>query len=269
MKVKDTAMGIAIALLLLNVMAVILLGGTAHTPSAGIRPLAEFYLKHCINVYNTTWWTSSPAAVTSMLWDYRGIDTYYETSVFFLAIIGGVALFRIAEVKLKAENEGGGRELGLSIIVKTSTRITFPLILIVSVSIALHGHLNPGGGFQAGSILAVGPLLLIASFSRRYLEDRLKFSRAKCIALFTVGLVLIALVAALPLAIGGALMQNQPKYWSPKSPWGLLTKIGPFELSGTIFFLDIAELLAVGFGFTLLFLLLSMPEKEFKRLLGL
>jgi len=269
MKIKDTAIGVMIALLLLTVVAVILLGGTAHTPSTGIRPLAEFYLKHCINVYNTTWWTSSPAAVTSMLWDYRGLDTYYETSVFFLAIISGAALFRIAEVKLKAEEGRGREELGLSIIVKTSTRIIFPLILAVSASVALHGHLNPGGGFQAGSILAVGPLLLIASFSRRYLEDRLRLSRAKCVALFTVGLVLIVLVAALPLAMGGALMQNQPKYWSPKSPWGSLTKIGPLELSGTIFFLDIAELFAVGFGFTLLFLLLSMPEKEFRRLLGL
>jgi len=268
MKVKDTIIGMAAALLLIAVMVAIVGGGTAYTPSTEIRRLAEFYLKHCINIYNTTWWTSSPAAVTSMVWDYRGIDTYYETSVFFLAAIGGTALFRIAEVKLRTGGEEK-RELGLSTIVKASTRIIFPLISIVSASVVLHGHLNPGGGFQAGSILVVGPLLLMASFSRRYLEDRLRLSRARCIVLLATGLISIILVMVLPFAMGGALMQNQPKPWSPKSPWGLLTKIGPLEISGTLFFFDLAEFLVVGFGFMLLFLLLSIPEREFRRLLGL
>jgi len=266
---RDVVIGIAAALLLLTIMVVVLSGGTACTPSTEIRRLAEFYLKHCINLYNKTWWTSSPAAVTSMLWDYRGIDTYYETSVFFLAIIGGVALFRVVEVKLGAGGREEKKELGLSLIVKTSTRIVFLLILIVAVSVALHGHVNPGGGFQAGSVLAVGPLLFMAAFSRRFLEDRLKLDRAKCVALLTIGLILIVLVIASPLVVGGALMQNQPKYWLPKSPWGYLTHVGPLELSGTLFFLDVAEFLVVSFGFTLLFIIVSIPEKEFRRLLGL
>jgi len=268
MRGKDVAMGIATALLLFVVVAIVLLGATAYTPSREIRPLAKFYLEYCMNVFNKDWWAASPEAVTSMLWDYRGIDTYYETSVFFLAIISGVALFRIVEVKLGAEGKKEGKELGLSLIVKTSTRIVFPLILIVAVSVALHGHLTPGGGFQAGSILAVGPLLLIAAFSRHFLGNRLRLSEDKCLTLRSIGLILIVLVIALPLIAGAvALMQNQPKPWSPTSPFPAY--VGPLWISGSLFFLNVAEFLAVGAGFTLLFLLLSIPEEDFRRILGL
>ena len=166
-------------------------------PSTEIRSLAKFYLENCFNIFNASVWAASPEAVTSLLWDYRGIDTYYETSVFFLAVISGVALFRIAEAKLKEKREGEKGDRGLSIIVKTSTRIIFPLILMVSASVAFHGHLTPGGGFQAGSILAVGPLLLIASLSRHYLEERLKLNESGCLILRSVGLILIFLVLSL------------------------------------------------------------------------
>ncbi len=268
MKGKDVVIGISAALLLVLVAVIVLLGGTAYTPSREIRPLAKFYLENCINLFNKDWWAASPEAVTSMLWDYRGIDTYYETSVFFLAIISGVALFRIAEIKLDAEGRKEEKELGLSIIVKTSTRIVFPLILIVSASVAFHGHLTPGGGFQAGSILAVGPLLLIAAFSRHFLEDRLRLTEDKCLTLRSVGLILIVLVIALPLITGAALlMLNQPKLWAPVSPFPAY--VGPIWIAGTLFFLNVAEFLAVGAGFTLLFLLLSIPEEVFKRVLGL
>jgi multicomponent Na+:H+ antiporter subunit B len=266
MNSKEVVIGVSTALLLVVLVAVVLLGGTAHTPSSEIRPLAKFYLENCFNVFDRTWWTASPEAVTSMLWDYRGIDTYYETSVFFLAIIGAVALFRVVEVKLKAE-ENERRESGLSIIVKSSTRIIFPLILVVSASVAFHGHLTPGGGFQAGSILAVGPLLLIAAFSRRYLEEHLRFSRDKFLVLRSVGLILIVLVIALPLAAGAALMLNQPKPWLPAYIFPVA--FDPVWTSGTLFFFNVAEFLAVGAGFTLLFLLLSIPEEEFKRVLGI
>jgi formate hydrogenlyase subunit 6/NADH:ubiquinone oxidoreductase subunit I len=35
----------------------------------------------------------SPKAVTAIVWDFRGLDTYFETSVLFIAIAGLIALF--------------------------------------------------------------------------------------------------------------------------------------------------------------------------------
>jgi len=262
----------ACALVLLIALCVaILLGATAHTPSLELRPLAEFYLENCLNPYDKAKWAASPEAVTAMLWDYRGLDTVFETTVFFLAIIGSVALFRFAEVSLASYESKlrERREEGLSIIVRVVTRIVFVLIVALSAAIALHGHLTPGGGFQAGSIFAVAPLLAIAAFSRRFVEG-LGLTKNSCLAIRTTGLLFIALVALIPLAlalagVGAFIIQNQSKPWTPEFP-GYPAQLGPVWLAGSLILFNVAEFLTVGSGFTLLFLLLALPEDFFRRL---
>lgn len=267
MKAKETIAGVMSAIFLFVVIVAIVLGGTGWTPLTEIRSLAKFYLENCFNMFNKTYWAASPEAVSAMLWDYRGIDTYYETAVFFLAVIGGAALFRIAEIKVGTISVVQ-RERGLSVIVKTVTRIIFPLIITVSASVALHGHLTPGGGFQAGSMMAVAFLTAIAAFSRHFIEEDLKLTKDKFLTLRTIGLITIATVVLAPTLAGAlALMQNQAKPWSttPSFPEAL----GPIWTAGSIFFYNLAEFLAVGAGFTLLFLLISIPEEEFRRILRL
>ena len=39
---------------------------------------------------------------------------------------------------------------GMSVIVKTVTRLTVGLIFLYGIYIVLHGHLTPGGGFAGG-----------------------------------------------------------------------------------------------------------------------
>src|SRR4030042_5423911 len=53
-------------------------------------------------------------------------------------------------------------EKGMSLIVKTVTRLTVGMILLYGIAIVLHGHLSPGGGFAGGVIMAlcVVPLML-------------------------------------------------------------------------------------------------------------
>ncbi|MCS7139847.1 MAG: Na(+)/H(+) antiporter subunit B [Candidatus Nezhaarchaeota archaeon] len=265
MRLREVAIGIMAATLLFAIMLAVTLGGTGWTPSTEIRPLAKFYLENCFNVFNKDLWAASPEAVCAMLWDYRGIDTYYETAVFFLAVIGGVAIFRVAEIKISVTRE---RQRGLSIIVKSVSRIVFPLIVITSASVAFHGHLTPGGGFQAGSILAIAPLVLIAAFSRHFIEEDLRLTKDKCLTLRTVGLIAIALIVAIPILAGAmALMQNQVKPWSHHFSYP--EALGPLWLAGSLFFYNVAEYLTVGAGFTLLFLLMSIPEEEFRRILKL
>jgi len=48
-------------------------------------------------------------------------------------------------------------------IIKTTTKILAPLILVFGSYIVLHGHLTPGGGFQGGAVFASGLALLIVA----------------------------------------------------------------------------------------------------------
>jgi len=273
---KALAVASTIVLFVLTLVSVAL-GATAFTPSLDLRPLAEFYLENCLNQFNKDLWAASPEAVTSMLWDYRGLDTVYETTVFFLAIIGSVAAFRFGEAFLRSYEESKRkqrREEGLSLIVKVITRLTFVLIVALSIAIALHGHLTPGGGFQAGSIFAVAPLLAIAAFSRRFVEE-FGLTKNTCLAIRTTGLITIALIALIPLLsialgfTGVFIIQNQPKPWAlqPSFP-GFPVYLGPIWLAGTLILFNVAEFLTVASGFTLLFILLSLPEDFFRRLMG-
>ena len=144
---------VAVAIVVIAAVAslVATIGGALGPLFDGVRPLAEFYLFNVFNAHNATLTAMSPEAVTSIVWDYRGLDTLFETVVFYMAIIGCVALYRGIEL-IK-----DGPEVGLSRIVKTVTKILIVVNIAVAASIALHGHLTPGGGFQAGAAMAVAP----------------------------------------------------------------------------------------------------------------
>ncbi|NJE08806.1 sodium:proton antiporter [Thermococcus sp. M39] len=225
------------------------------TPQIQVRPLGEFYLE---NSYFGGYSAKSPEVVTAILWDYRGVDTLFETSVFFLAIIGSLTLFRLnkkqeKEAKQKTEEFSGG----LTLVIKSVTKIIVAMILAVSASIALHGHLTPGGGFQGGSALAVAPLLIIAAYSKYALEDH-GLDKTRALILRSIGLLGIALVALVPLLNGGFIMQNQPIFPA---------EVGRQLVSGSLIYYNFFEFLAVGAGFTAVFLLLAIPESVFKRFL--
>ncbi len=256
-------------ILIVAVTTAVIMGITAYTPGPEVRPLAKFYLENCLNLWDRAYWAASPEAVCSMLWDYRGIDTLYETAVFFLAIIGGVTVFRLIEVTPPFESLGEKirKILGLSVIVRTISKIVTSMILIVAVAIAAHGHLTPGGGFQAGAAISVAPLMMIIALSRYFLEER-KLTKEKMLVLRTVGLLAIWCTVVIPLtfALLGQIvyaMQNQPKPWTtfPGFPTG---KPGTW-VAGSLFIYNMAEFLAVGAGFTLIFLLLSLPEEVFRE----
>jgi len=68
---------------------------TGVIPQTDLRRLAEFYANNTLNLNDKYLWAASPEAVTAIVWDYRGFDTLFETSVFFLAIIACVAALRL------------------------------------------------------------------------------------------------------------------------------------------------------------------------------
>lgn len=236
-------------------------GTLGYSPSENIRDLGVFFLRESYNIFDKTWWAASPEVITAALWDYRGLDTVYETTVFYLAVIGCVTVFRLLKPKLM-ELKPETKEYSLTLIVRVVTKIIMAAIILISLDIALHGHLTPGGGFQAGSAFAIVPLLAIAAFSRYFIED-LGFKINPSHIFRSLGLLIIASVAIIPFLYLGFILQNQPKPWSPYPGYPIM--LGPIELSGSLFPLDIGEFLNVSMGFLAIFLFLSLPERVFKK----
>ncbi len=262
-----------ISLLSIVVVTVALALGTASgglgyvLPLPQVRDLAYWFLFTALNPSAPLFTAMSPEAVTSIVWDYRGLDTLFETTVFFLAIIGSMALMRGVEVVKKVEERA--YQVGMSPIVKTVTRISVGAILAVAASIALHGHLTPGGGFQGGAAAAVAPLLLIVVFSV-YFAVGSHINKKNMLTIRTIGLLGVGITAFSVLIIGtiygvGAyVFQNQPK---ASAPIGLPAELFGSLTSGTLIFFNFFEFLAVAAGFTIVFLLLSVPERKVMEVL--
>ncbi len=62
---------------------------------------------------------------------------------------------------------------GMTVIVKTISRLVLGFIVVFGASIVLYGHIAPGGGFAGGVILAAGFVLLILSFGTSKAEGSL------------------------------------------------------------------------------------------------
>ncbi|MEZ0394770.1 MAG: MnhB domain-containing protein [Desulfurococcaceae archaeon] len=240
--VKARALGLA----LLLAAALLLSLALAQRLSApkDIKPLGLFYVE---NTLAGNYSARSPEAVTAIVWDYRGIDTLYETAVFYLAVVGGLAIFRLPDGLPRVAG------IGMTKIARTSTKLLAIMIASVSASIALHGHLTPGGGFQGGSAMAVAPFLLVPVFSVYELMAR-GISATRLVIARGLALSFIGLTAALPLVRGLAFMNNQPFY--PYEVFGQLT-------SGSLVLYNAFEYVAVASGFAAVVLYMSIGEEHY------
>ncbi len=78
---------------------------------------------------------------------------------------------------------------GMSLIVKTITRLTVGLILLYGIYIVLHGHISPGGGFAGGVIIALSFIHLMLAFGkeealRRFSKEYMAFFEGLGASLF-------------------------------------------------------------------------------------
>ena len=59
---------------------------------------------------------------------------------------------------------------GMTLIVKTVTRISVWLIVLYGIYITLHGHLSPGGGFAGGVIIALALLNVMLAYGGNFVK---------------------------------------------------------------------------------------------------
>ena len=59
----------------------------------------------------------------------------------------------------------------LDVILRIATKIFLPFIFMFAIYVQLHGDFGPGGGFQAGVILAAGVVLYTITFGERKAKE--------------------------------------------------------------------------------------------------
>lgn len=132
---------------------------------------------------------------------------------------------------------------GMTLIVKTITRLTVGLILLFGIYIVLHGHLSPGGGFAGGVIVALSFVHLMLAFGKDVAVS--KISKNLASNLESIGALMFLSVALLGF-LGGSFFLN------------ILPKGSPFRLfsAGTIPLSNISIGIKVGVGLFAIFLAL-------------
>lgn len=87
---------------------------------------------------------------------------------------------------------------GMTVVVKTVTRLTLGFIMLYGIYVALHAHAGPGGGFAGGVIVALSLVHVMLAFGKdaaltRVTSGMLRFiiSLAALVFLYSVTLSLV------------------------------------------------------------------------------
>ena len=134
---------------------------------------------------------------------------------------------------------------GMTIIVKTITRLTVWLILVYGIYIVLHGHVSPGGGFAGGVIIALSFIHLVLAYGKEMVLKKL--TKSVVGAWESMGVLVFLGIALLGL-IAGSFFKN------------FLSRGEPFDLfsAGTIPLSYIAISMKVWAGLFAIFITLVL-----------
>jgi multicomponent Na+:H+ antiporter subunit B len=188
---------------------------------ASISPVSIRYIEKSVEE------TAVPNVVTSVLADYRGYDTMFETSVIFAAGLACFFLLRVSKregpkellfrhtltgmtVRIKDEREIPAdldefvridtTWTPHDLIIKTVCRVLLPFMQLFALYVIAHGHHSPGGGFQGGVILGASIILLAISLDLRTATTR--FSEKVDGLLSSAGVLIYAGTGAICVLLG-------------------------------------------------------------------
>lgn len=150
--------------------------------------------------------------------------------------------------------ESSLKSKGMSLIVKTITRIISPLILVLAVYTVLHGQITHGGGFQAGVLVSCSLLLLILAYSLDFVEEVVSFKLSEVVR--SLGVLTIIIVALTGMIFGGALFKNVGVY-----PYGFP---GQIFSGGNLILHNLGEMFNVSLCFLIAFYFLIREKRREK-----
>lgn len=110
----------------------------------------------------------------------------------------------------------------LDVILRVITKLFIPFIMIFAFYVQFHGHYSPGGGFQAGVILAAAVVLYAIVFGMD--EAQRVVPPAAVEAMVPLGVVVFAGTGLVSMLRGHAFLDYDPLFADPVESqyWGIL-----------------------------------------------
>lgn len=144
-----------------GILALLIIYATFDQPRLGDpeapvhQHIAPWYIE------KTTEYMDFPNVVTAILSSFRGYDTLGEVFVVFAACIGVLFILGVPPPRQKKPEQLGEDNRGLRhhLIPQVVGRLVIPFIVLFGLYTQFHGEYGPGGGFQAGAIIATGIIL--------------------------------------------------------------------------------------------------------------
>jgi multicomponent Na+:H+ antiporter subunit B len=143
------------------------------------------------------------------------------------------------------------QEKGMSLIVKTVTKLTLGFILLYGIYITLTGHRSPGGGFAGGVIVALSFIHIMLAFGKEVALRKLRSNALRLI----VGVSGLVFLYVIMVSFSGGCV---PIHLIFARKWACAI----FNNEITI---PMCEMSIVGFGLFAIFtalVLLSKPDKD-------
>ncbi|HJS88007.1 MAG TPA: MnhB domain-containing protein [Acetobacteraceae bacterium] len=173
--------------------------------------------------------------------DLRALDTLGEEFIFFTAIVGLSLVLR----RLPGEAEEG-KSLPLAAgrsapepdeLTRWITPAYVPALVVFGLYVLIHGHLTPGGGFQAGAIIGSALAMIYVAFGYSAFSHTVDQERTEVVEAAAAACYIATGLTA--LAIGASFLTNI-------LPVG---ETGRLYSAGTIWILNDVSGAAVSFGF--------------------
>lgn len=143
--------------------------------------------------------------VNAINYDYRAFDTLGEEFILFTAVVGVMLLLRKEDKGTKSAANVGDRPR-LSTTTQVACIAGAMLMAIFGFYLGLHGQLSPGGGFQAGVVLATAPLLIYVAQNTHGFKRLTSHSIVEVVE--AIGAGSYALIGVAPLLAGLPLLTN-------------------------------------------------------------
>jgi multicomponent K+:H+ antiporter subunit A len=177
--------------------------------------------------------------VNVILVDFRGFDTFGEIIVLCIAALAiyalldgalkGAAARRLAA--MRQDHEAADAHPLMLVVV---TRVLLPLVLAVGVYIFLRGHNQPGGGFIAGLVVAIGMLMQAIASGHAWAISR---QRMNAHTMLGLGVLIAGLTGLASFVFGRPFLTSTFGYVDGPV-------VGKFELASAMGF-DLGVFLAV------------------------
>jgi multicomponent Na+:H+ antiporter subunit B len=185
------------------IMGLVLLAAEANFPGFGDPNSPASLHVSPYYITKTLADTAVPNMVTSVLADYRGFDTMFETAVIFTAGLAVIAILRRVNQADRCELPPEPYTISAGYqdtIIRFISRQLVPFMQLFALYVVAHGHHSPGGGFQGGVILGASFILLAITYDIKMVQHRI--NEKWNILLGNIGVLIYAGIGFLCLLLG-------------------------------------------------------------------